>query len=95
MARMTRAAIAIVVLFVGCAPAAPNAPSSTLAGRTTSPDLDAQRTTHPQDDLTCKDEVPTGTHLERRKCRSDAERTQDRQVLEQTWLNPEMHRRSK
>jgi hypothetical protein len=92
---MSRAAIAIVVLFTGCAPAAPNAPSSTVAGRTTSSELDGQRTTHPQDDLTCKDEVPTGTHLERRKCRSDIERLQDRRVLEQIWLNPEMHRSSK
>lgn len=92
---MTRAAIAIVVLFTGCAPAAPNAPSSTPGGRTTSAELDGQRTTHPETDLTCKDEVPTGTHLERRKCRSDAERVQDRQVLERAWLNPEMHRSSK
>ena len=92
---MTRAAIAIVVGFLGCAPAAPNAPSSTLAGRTTPPELDAQRTTHPQDDLTCQDEVPTGTHLERRKCRSEVEKRQDRQVLEQTWLVPEMHHRTR
>jgi len=54
----------------------------------TSNELDAQRTTHPEPDLTCKDEVPTGTHLERRKCRSDAEREQDRKVVEQTFLNP-------
>jgi hypothetical protein len=92
---MTRAAIAFVVLFTGCAPAAPNAPSSTPGGRATSPELDAKRTTHPQDDMTCRDEVPTGTNLERRKCRSDAERTQDRQILEQTWLTPEMHRRTR
>jgi|GEM_PF-3777253 len=92
---MTRAAIAIVVLFSGCAPAAPNAPSSTLGGRTMSPELDAKRTTHPQDDLTCQDEIPTGTNLERRKCRSDAERRQDRQILENIWLTPEMHRRTK
>jgi hypothetical protein len=92
---MTRAAIAIAVLFAGCAPAGPNAPSSTVAGRTTSSELDAKRTTHPQDDLTCQDEVPTGTNLERRKCRSEAERAQDRQILENIWLTPEMHRRTK
>ena len=95
MPRMTRAAIAIVVLFMGCAPAAPNAPSSTPAGRMTSFELDSKRTTHPQADLTCRDEVPTGTHLERRKCRSDNERAQDRMILENIWLTPEMHRRSK
>jgi hypothetical protein len=92
---MTRAAIVIIVGFLGCAPAGPNAHSSTVAGNTTSAELDEHRTTHPQDDLTCADEVPTGTHLERRKCRSETEKRQDRQVLEQTWLVPEMHHRGK
>jgi len=61
----------------------------------TSAQLDSKRTTHPEADLTCSDEVPTGTNLERRKCRSDAERTQDRQILEDVWLTPQMHRRTK
>ena len=84
--------IAIVVLFIGCAPALPNAPSSTAAGHTTSAELDDVRTTHPEADLTCKDEVPTGTHLERRKCRSDLERRQHRELLEHTLLDPALHR---
>jgi hypothetical protein len=89
---MTRSLVAVVVLFMGCAPALPNAPSSNTAGHTTSPELDAQRTTHPQPDLTCKDEIPTGTHLERRKCRSDLERRQARELVEHTLLDPALHR---
>jgi hypothetical protein len=88
MTSMTRSAIAIVVLFTGCAAALPNAPSATMAGHATSAELDDHRTTHPVSDVTCRDEVPTGTHLERRKCRSEAEREQDRETVRQTFLNP-------
>lgn len=84
--------IAMIVLSIGCAPALPNAPSSTAAGHTTSPELDSVRTTHPEPGVTCKDEVPTGTHLERRKCRSDLERRQERELLEHTLLDPALHR---
>jgi hypothetical protein len=48
----------------------------------------ARRETHPQDDLTCQDESPTGTMIERRKCRSDSEKAQDRKVVEDIYLDP-------
>lgn len=89
---MKRSLVAVVVLVMGCAPALPNAPSATRAGHTTSAELDDHRTTHPEPDITCRDEVPTGTNLERRKCRSDLERRQARELVEHTLLDPALHR---
>lgn len=37
-------------------------------------------------DMVCRDETPTGTALERRKCRSAAEMAQDRQLVREQMI---------
>lgn len=77
MSRMIRFALALIVL-AGCFRASNKPHDGT----------DAARTTEPEAGMTCKDETPTGSMLTRRKCRSDNERTQDRNAAEQQILNP-------
>lgn len=74
---MTRFALAFVVL-AGCAHGPHAEPDGT----------DANQTTRPQADVTCKEETPTGSMIPRRKCRSDAEREQERNATEHQILNP-------
>lgn len=68
----------VVLTLAGCYHATNKAPDGT----------DDHRTTQPTAGVTCRDETPTGSMLTRRKCRSDAERTQDRNTAEQQILNP-------
>jgi hypothetical protein len=82
-------AILVATLLAGCAAGTP-APAAPTRGHMSSGDAPqgARRETHPQDDLTCQDESPTGTMIERRKCRSDSEKAQDRKVVEDIYLDP-------
>lgn len=74
-----RLGLAGVLALAACAarPAAPTAPARGHMGDGTDPVASGP------DDMVCTDETPTGTALERRKCRSTAEREQDRQLVRQ------------
>lgn len=39
-------------------------------------------------DMSCAQEVRTGTHLEKKICRSQAEKDQDKRAVEELYLNP-------
>lgn len=78
----------MVLLAVGCAakPVEDTTPARGHMGDGSDPV--APRVTHPEAGLTCRDESPTGTGLDRRKCRSDAEKAQDRKVVEDLYNDP-------
>ena len=42
----------------------------------------------PDDDMDCRKEVRTGTHLERTVCRSEEEKAMDKRKVEELLLNP-------
>lgn len=80
--------VLIALLAIGCAPRAPVETTPARSHMGDGSDPPAPRVTHPQADLTCQDEVATGSGIERRKCRSDAEKAQDRKVVQDLYYDP-------
>ena len=82
MTPMQRLAIVVSLVFAACASGTANSPSSTTTG-TPSTGTETQEA-----DVTCKQEVRTGTNLEKEICRSQAEKDQDKRMVQDLYLNP-------
>jgi hypothetical protein len=81
---MQRLWIVVSLMSSACASGAANRPPSTTSG---TPDPSAANA--PTDgDVTCTDEIRTGTHMERKICRSQSEKDQDKRAAEDLYLNP-------
>ena len=85
---MHKMLIAMSLLVSACAPSTNPAPTAPARGHMASTDANPKRVTHPEPDMTCQDETPTGTQIDRRKCRSNVEREQDRQFARDQILDP-------
>jgi hypothetical protein len=79
---MQRLWIVVSLMIGACASGNANRPPSTTSG---TPDPSAAQT---DSDVTCADEVRTGTHMEKKICRSQNEKDQDKRAVEDMYLNP-------
>jgi hypothetical protein len=82
MIGMQRLLVVVSLVIGGCASGTASRPASTTTG-TPSPSAEAQ-----DPDVTCDNEVRTGTHLEKKICRSQAEKDQDKRFVQDLYLNP-------
>jgi hypothetical protein len=81
---MQRLWIVMSLMIAACASGNANRAPSTTTG---TPDPSAENA--PTDsDVTCADEVRTGTHMEKKICRSQNEKDQDKRAVEDMYLNP-------
>jgi hypothetical protein len=80
---MHRLLIVTSLMFAACASSAAKDPATPPHGHIAreGPHAEERRITHPEPGMTCETVTPTGSLHERRKCRSDAEREQDREFL--------------
>lgn len=89
---MHRLLIAASLVFAACASSAPKEPTAPSHGHMAATDApNPRRITHPEPGMICEDVTPTGSLHERRKCRSELEREQDRQFIMNQWLDPASH----
>lgn len=77
-----------LLLITGCVHDSAQDASGPRGHMSQADDPSGRRVTHPQEDLTCQDETPTGTSITRRKCRSNSEKAQDKKTVEDLYLNP-------
>jgi hypothetical protein len=82
--------VVLLLAFTACASgAAPRATSTTLgAPRVAGPDEPTES------DVICAEEVRTGTNLEKRICRSQVERDQDKRAAQELYLQSNLRPRS-
>ena len=81
---MQRLWLAVSLLISACAGGGANRAPTTTAG---TPDPSAASAAT-DSDVTCTEEVRTGTHMEKRVCRSDNEKAQDRKEAQDLYLSP-------
>jgi hypothetical protein len=82
--------LAIITALVAACASTPREPAAPPGGHMSreGPHAEARKVTHPEEGLTCEYEIPTGSNLERRRCRSDAEKEAGRKNLENIYLDP-------
>jgi hypothetical protein len=86
---MDRLLIATSLVLAACASSAPKEPAAPAQGHMAATDApNPRRITHPEPGVTCEEVTPTGSLHARRVCRSDAERQQDRQFIQNQMLDP-------
>ena len=84
MAPMQRLLFVVGLGLAACASGSNNAAQSTAG----TPHM-AQAGAAPEEtDVSCGSEVRTGTHLEKKICRSQAEKDQDKRAVEDLYLAP-------
>jgi hypothetical protein len=84
---MQRVVLLAFVMFAACASGPASRPPRTTLG---TPDPSASA--NPVDpDVTCTQEVPTGSNFEATVCRTDAEREMDRRAAEDLYRGPNAH----
>ncbi len=87
MAGMHRLCMMFSLLIAACGPSTSS--SAAQAPSTTSGTPDPSAANAPvESDVNCTSEVRTGTHMEKKICRSEAEKEQDRRAAQEMYLNP-------
>lgn len=81
---MQRLWLAVALMITACGASGAGRPPSTTSG---TPDPAAENAPT-EGDVSCTDEVRTGTHLEKKICRSQNEKDQDKRAVEDMYLNP-------
>ncbi|MEO7736418.1 MAG: hypothetical protein ABIY55_36000 [Kofleriaceae bacterium] len=81
---MQRLWLAVSLMITACGASGASRPPSTTAG---TPDPSAENAPT-EGDVSCADEVRTGTHLEKKICRSQNEKDQDKRAVEDMYLHP-------
>ena len=81
---MHRLWIVASLLFSACGPSASGGSGQAPSTTTGTPNPSAAN----DPDMHCTTEVRTGTHMEKKICRSETEREQDRRTAEELYLTP-------
>jgi hypothetical protein len=81
---MQRFCIAVSLLISACAGGGANRAPTTTTGTPDPAAINAST----ESDVTCTDEVRTGTHMEKKVCRSQNEKDQDRKAAQDLILDP-------
>jgi starvation-inducible outer membrane lipoprotein len=85
-ARMQRLLIFAGLSLAGCASGSNNATQTTTGTPHMASASEAPASG--ESDVSCSQEVRTGTHLDKKVCRSQAEKDQDKRAVEELYLNP-------
>ena len=81
---MQRLWLVVSLMMTACgASGGSHPPQSTLG--TPNPSAENEPT---ESDVSCAEEVRTGTHLEKKICRSQNEKDQDKRAVQEMYMNP-------
>lgn len=83
---MHRLCLVASLLFAACGPSASGGAGQAPSTTSGTPNPSASAAT--ESDVHCTDEVRTGTHMEKKICRSEVEKEQDRRDAQEIYLNP-------